>query len=334
MMNNRRRFVSRQRGAALLLAMLVVTLVATLASAAVWQQWRSAEVEAAERQRVQASWILTGALDWARLLLREDARGNRNSGHADHLGEPWATPLEEAQLSSFLAADKNNNSNSADDLMPAFLSGEMVDAQSRLNALNLVRTTGSGAKTQVEVSPPDLAAFTKLYQLLDLPQSELDTLVSTLLSTSNLALNDPKPSPTPLTPARFAQLGWLGVGPASLKALQPHVTVLPDRSTLNLNTASAEALSASIPGLDLAQAQLLVSERANQPFRDLPAAQARIPGATNETVNSQQHDVRSRYFEVRVRLRLDDTVTEEHSLVVRNGLNVNVRWRERVAARP
>ena len=32
----------------MLLAMLVVTLVATLASAAVWQQWRSAEVEAAD----------------------------------------------------------------------------------------------------------------------------------------------------------------------------------------------------------------------------------------------------------------------------------------------
>ncbi|MBE0589263.1 MAG: general secretion pathway protein GspK, partial [Hydrogenophaga sp.] len=89
-MKSHRGFISRQRGAALLLAMLVVTLVATLASAAVWQQWRSAEVEAAERQRVQASWILTGALDWARLILREDARGNRNSGHADHLGEPWA----------------------------------------------------------------------------------------------------------------------------------------------------------------------------------------------------------------------------------------------------
>lgn len=334
MMKNRRRPIGRQRGAALLLAMLVVTLVATLASAAVWQQWRSAEVEAAERQRVQASWILTGALDWARLILREDARGNRNSGHADHLGEPWATPLEEAQLSSFLAADKNNNSNSADDMMPAFMSGEMFDAQSRLNALNLVRKTGSGAKTQVEVSPPDLAAFTKLYQLLDRPQAELDNLVSVLLNTSNLALNDPKPSPTPLLPTRFAQLGWLGVSPASLKALQPHVTVLPERSTLNLNTASAEALSASIPGLDLAQAQLLVSERADRPFRDLPGAQARIPGATSEPVNSQQHDVRSRFFEVRVRLRLDDTVTEEHSLVVRSGLNVNVRWRERVAARP
>ena len=93
---------SKERGAALLLAMLTVTLVATLASAALWQQWRSSEVEAAERQRLQAGWILVGALDWARLILREDGRSNRTSGAADHLGEPWATPLEEARLSSFL----------------------------------------------------------------------------------------------------------------------------------------------------------------------------------------------------------------------------------------
>ena len=40
---------SRQSGAALLLAMLTVALVATLASAALWQQWRAIEVEGAER---------------------------------------------------------------------------------------------------------------------------------------------------------------------------------------------------------------------------------------------------------------------------------------------
>lgn len=33
-----------QRGAALLMAMLTVTLVATFAAAAMWQQWRSVEV--------------------------------------------------------------------------------------------------------------------------------------------------------------------------------------------------------------------------------------------------------------------------------------------------
>ena len=37
----------RQRGAALLAAMLTVTLVATLAASAMWQQWRAVEVETA-----------------------------------------------------------------------------------------------------------------------------------------------------------------------------------------------------------------------------------------------------------------------------------------------
>ena len=68
-----------QRGAALISAMLVVTLVATLASVALWQQWKHVEVESAERHRVQASWLLNGALDWSRLILREDALARGSS---------------------------------------------------------------------------------------------------------------------------------------------------------------------------------------------------------------------------------------------------------------
>jgi hypothetical protein len=54
--------------------MIIVTLVATLAASMVWQQWRAVQVEGAERARAQSAWILAGALDWARLILKEDAR--------------------------------------------------------------------------------------------------------------------------------------------------------------------------------------------------------------------------------------------------------------------
>lgn len=321
-----------QQGAALLLAMLTVALVATIASAALWQQWRSSEVEAAERQRLQASWILVGALDWARLILREDARSNQNTGASDHLGEPWATPLEEARLSSFLAADKNNN-NSADDLMPAFLSGEMIDQQSKLNFRNLVKTvTEQGQPPKVSVSEKDMQTFVRLFQLLNLPQEELAAATALLLQSSEMAQDDPEPSDSPLIPQRYAQLSWLGMRQSTLTALAPHVTVLPERTTLNLNTASAEALSASIPGLDLALAQQVVSGRAVTPFNKLTDAIPRIPGATEESLTASTHDVRSRFFEVRARLRLDDTLIEERSLVRRNGLVTSVLWRERVAA--
>ena len=68
-----RPYRSTQRGAALLLAMLIVTIVATLAAGMVWQQWRGIEVEIAERARAQAAWLIEGATDWARLILRTDA---------------------------------------------------------------------------------------------------------------------------------------------------------------------------------------------------------------------------------------------------------------------
>ena len=125
----------RAHGAALLAAMLTVTLVATFAAAAMWQQWRAVEVETAERGRVQSAWILIGALDWSRLILREDGR----SGGADHLAEPWAIPLQEARLSTFLAADKNVTQvdDASTDTTEAFLSGQITDLQGRLNITNL-----------------------------------------------------------------------------------------------------------------------------------------------------------------------------------------------------
>ena len=316
-----------QSGAALLLAMLTVALVATLASAALWQQWRAAEVEAAERQRIQASWLLVGAFDFARLILREDARNNRNANANDNLGEQWSVPMEETRLSSFLAADKNNN---ADELIPAFLSGQIFDMHSRLNFNNLIEKPSPGA--QAKLSAADVAMFERLFELLDLPPEELKAAANELLRTTERSLNDPKPSPTSLVPQRYAQLGWLGLSPNTLKALQPHVTVLPERSLLNLNTASAEALSASIQGLSLADARQVVAGRDTRPFATLQDAIARIPGATDDTINTRSHDVLSRYFEAHARLRLDDTVIEERALIERNGTNTEVKWRERVTA--
>ena len=319
---------SNQKGAALLLAMLVVTLVATLASAALWQQWRATTIEAAERQRAQAGWLLTGALDWSRLILREDARGNRNSGNADHLGEPWATPLEEARLSSFLAADKDNNT---EDVMQAFLSGEIIDMQSRINFMNVVQQSGQGVQVKTEVSEPDRDTLVRLYQALGLPESELSAAISELVRTSNLAASDPLPSASALVPTKFSQLGWLGISAESLGALEPHLTVLPTRTTLNLNTAGLQALTASIPGLDNARAQKLLNDRALTPFKTLAEA-AKSLGEGAAPLSDAQHATRSQFFEVRGRLRLDNTVIEERSLVERQDLNVSVRWRERLAA--
>ena len=92
----------RERGAALLTAMIIVTLVATLTASMVWQQWRAVQVEAAERARGQSAWILSGALDWARLILKEDARSLRLNNEADVAAQPADLEREKATESSAL----------------------------------------------------------------------------------------------------------------------------------------------------------------------------------------------------------------------------------------
>lgn len=310
------RAARHQRGAALLAAMLTVTLVATFAAAAVWQQWRAAEVEAAERARVQSAWILIGALDWSRLILREDGI----AGSVDHLAEPWAVPLQESRLSTFLAADRNvaDTASAGDDVQEAFLSGRIIDLQSRLNVANLV---GDDRK----VNAVALAQFTRLFELLGLPTGQLALLVQNLLLAS--AAGDG--AAAPLMPQKLQDLDWLGLPAETVAALAPYAAVLPGRTTVNLNTASAEVLYASTPDLQMAQARQLATLRESAHFDTLQVAGRRLG---NDTLFMQgAHDVRSSYFEVQGRLRIDRTAVEEHSLVFRAGTVVRTVWRARSA---
>jgi general secretion pathway protein K len=317
-----------QRGAALLIAMLTVALVAVFAAASLWQQWRTVEVETAERARVQSSWILTGALDWARLLLREDQMG-AGSGGADHLGEPWAVPLQEARLSSFLAADKNNvASDFGPEVMDAFLSGQIVDLQSMMNVNNLVGANG-------QVSEPDVEAFGRLFELLGLSQTELDKLVENLRFAVTAGQVTPSPGGAPLRPQHVAELVWLGLSPQTVAVLEPYVTLLPSpgHTKVNANTAAAEVIAAA-GDIDLGDAQRLVQARNASYFRTVGQIQSQLPGAASAQVITDQLGINSSFFEVRARLRLDKLVVEEHSMVWRNGTVVSVLRRERGAGDP
>jgi general secretion pathway protein K len=323
-----------QEGAALLTAMIIVALVATLAGAMVWQQWRAIQVEAAERARTQSAWILTGALDWARLILREDAR----NGGVDHLGEPWAVPLAEARLSTFLAADKDNT----DDAPDAFLSGAITDALARYNLANLV----SGNR----IDPVELAALQRLCETIGvsadvavriaaglrdaLPPQPVGAPASAASASAAAAASAPEPPAAvdpPLMPRSVRQLAWLGVDAESLRLLEPYVVLLPEKAWVNVNTAPREVLVAAIPNLDLATAERIVQTRQRSPMKSIADVQALAPALPSSSF--ERLAVGSNFFEVRGRLRLGDVVLEQRSLVQRRGLDVVVLQRDRVSAR-
>lgn len=318
-MNRTHACTDMQRGAALLTAMLTVTLVATLAAGALWQQWRSVEVETAERARTQSGWILTGALDWARLILREDAR----SGGADHLGEPWAVPLEEAKLATFLAAEQGVtqiDDNLATATREAYLSGQIVDMQSRLNVTSLIQSN-------VIVAGP-LQQFERLFARLGLPVEELARLAENLRFAADRNPNNRSGQRAALWPQRLDDLRWLGLSSTTLRVLEPHVTVLPTRTPVNLNTAGAEVIQASIAGLDSASAQRLIQVRDSRPFQSLNEV-AQAAGIDPGLLSSDYHAIATRFFEIRGQLRLDSYTMQERSLVQRDGQDVRILWRTR-----
>ena len=318
-MSRLRHFRTGQRGAALLAAMLTVTLVATIAASAVWQQWRNLEVEGAERTRVQAAWLLLGGLDFSRQVLRQDAR----VGGPDSLSEPWSVPLAEARLSTFLQAS-NNQSNADDssiDAAQAFLSGAIVDAQARLNIRNLVSNN--------QINSVALRQFQRLFERLGLPGAEL-----TVLSQQALAAlrTEGKAANAPLLPRTYKELAWWGLSPSTLTQLEPYVVLLPQESKVNVNTASATVIWAAVEGMDFATAQQIAQLRLNKAFESSAELQQRFSSNTALNNANAVLDVKSVYFEVWARLRFDDLVVQEKSLVYRQGLNVTTVVRERGAA--
>ncbi len=299
----------RQAGAALLIAMALMTLVATLAAGMIWQQYRAIQVEAAERSRTQSAWILNGALDWARLILREDAR----TGGPTALSEPWATPLAEARLSTFLALDKDHNTEEGPD---AFLSGSIVDLQSRYNLRNLV----DGGK----VIEAELLSLQRLCELAGAPSDTAQRIAAGLAAATVAAPG------APLAPRSIAQLQWLGVDAVVVDRLRAYVELLPVRTTVNINTADRDVIAAVSPGLDAGAAEALVQARQRRAFKSVQAAATLL--SDTKLLDERRVGTQSNFFEVRGRLRLDDRSLEVRSIVERRGLDIIPILRERVSS--
>lgn len=309
------------RGAALLVAMIVLTLVATLAAGMIWQQSRAIGVEGAERARVQAAWILGGAMNLGRVLLRLDAR----TPGVDHLNELWATPLQEASLSSMLAQDRDNNV--VDGAPQAVLSGAITDAQRRYNLRNLVDPATR------KIAPAELEALGRLCETASVPPQTAQLLAQGLQAawraeTDGAKDDDEGNGDAPLAPQAVDQLGWLGLDAESVRRLQPYVELLPEPTPLNINTASPEVLAAVI-GLDVASAKRLESKR---PFKTLQDARGDIPASI--PLDPKRLGVGSNYFIIAGVLRMDGRVLEERLLVKRDNRQVLPLARTRQALLP
>lgn len=290
----------RQRGAAIILALLSVALAASLAAAALADFGHAYDVHAGRSEQAQSRQFALAALDWARNTLAQDQRRSAS----DHLGEAWAirippTPIEEEQAAGVVG-------------------GHITDLSGRfnLNALHPSNRNRANARKQCE----------RLFALvLDDPGLAASLVLALEARLAPASASGTTATATPLLQSLDTLRGLPGFSPAILEALAPHIAALPAIHPINANTATAEVLAAVIDGLDLDRARILVVERQQIWFRNIDDLRARL-GPEIPLHSQDLLGVRSRYFRVDIHASYGEAVTRLYALLDREQAWPTLLW--------
>ena len=361
----------RQRGVAVITALLLTTLAISIVASLFWQQ--QVEVRSMENQRLnlQTRWILRGALDWATLVLRQDAYTSQYTA----LTQVWATPLAETRLDQYIERERVEG-----EVFDASLAGDIMDATSRYNLRNLENGN--------RIDKANLAIFERLLTNLRINPA-LARTTANLVAASQPQLmpegvdpntgeeiaagteRDPGANPGDTaagagggglrgvdegdnpgveaneqntiqvsregigTPIKFMEVDDLlavkGFTPEMLARIRPFVIVLPERTPVNVNTASAEVLAAVIPNFSLSEANALLARRRNVPWSDIGMFTTEL--GANRPVVPGSLSVKSNWFIVNSRIRLERAALNAQSLIQREdntlaagGAGVKIVW--------
>lgn len=296
-----------QRGVAVITALLLTTLAITIVASLFWQQ--QVQVRSIENQRLQLQkqWILRGALDWGRLILREDARFSS----VDNLDEPWAVPLSETRLDQYVEEGQQTDGDAAD----AILSGSIVDAQSRFNLANL---SANG-----EIIPGEVAVFERLLQNLQL-NPNLATATAQMMAETQIKPADSGQNST-ARPLGLAYVDDLlavpGFSPQALEKLREFVILLPRSDVMvNVNTAPAEVIAAKFEGMSVSEASALVNGRKTASFK------TGDPRLSGKNMLGSPLDVKTNYFLVNGTVKMSRAGLNVQALIERNGTFTKVIW--------
>jgi len=293
----------RQRGVALITAVLIVALGTMLATSVFFRgyldQRRSATLFALD----QAYEVALGAEAWAADFLRQD----RQESETDHFGEAWAKPLPPLPL---------------DD--GGTVEGRLEDMQGRFN-LNNLRTpeglTNEAAVEQLErilamleIEPSWAAAIADWVDIDGEPgfPDGAEDSVYTSLTPPHRTAN--------MTITRASELMVLnGFGAERYAKLAPHVTALPVGTPLNVCTASGvvlDSLKENVREFSLSPEDL-AKRRTERCFPDLEDMAGVIadPGEFAEIKKSLTES--SNYFRANVWVTIGTTQFTLYSLLAR-----------------
>ncbi|MPV56399.1 general secretion pathway protein GspK [Burkholderia sp. HI2761] len=297
----------RERGIAIVMVLLVVALAATLAASVLWRQQVATRDVENQRLATQTMWIERAAVEWARATLRAQSA----TSNVTFVGQPWSAPVADVQLSDLLPSDALAVNG---ELSRAWISGSVEDAQARFNLMNLVSRAAPGKPWQS--NGEGVLAYRRLLGQLSLDPALAQPTADYMLR----SLRDANgPGGWPLQLVSVDDLARVpGYDAHAIEALAPFVTILPDLTVVNANTATEPVLVAAIPTLSASQAKRLVDRRATAYFVStgdiaeylLPAqgGSPTLPDGAAVGVNSGYFIVHCRVHSARINARIDTLI--------------------------
>ena len=284
-----------QRGVAIITALLVVMLAASIAAFLLAQQSQALTRTARASERAQAALYAAPTLDWAREVL---FRIQKWTPRGD-LAQPWAQGLNAIPIDGAMA------------------SGAVRDDGGLFNLNNLVK---NGVRSE-----PDMLVFGRLLTELrlnpDLAQAVADWIDADdepngsggAENATYLAL----PNPYRAANQNLLQVEELqrvrGFDGATLSRLRPFVSALPMRTPVNVNTAPQEVLAAIFPSLASDEITALVKHR---PFSDKAAIRKFLKDVPAASID-EALDVESRFFSVTIAIDNAGTQIRQSALLQR-----------------
>lgn len=248
--------IRRKRGVALITAMLITALTGSLAAGLAWDNALDVRRTMTLLFHEQGMQVALGAESWIRNILRDDAIDSPT----DHLGELWASELPGLPIDN--------------DSVQGAVTGAIEDLNGRFNVNNLLDGNG-------KIDPDVLEQFRNLLIALEIdprfaglaadwidvdqeagfPDGAEDSIY-TALTPPYRTFNRPLVNVTELAALE-------GMDKASLDRLLPHITALPGRTNINVNTATFAVLQSLDASIDPTTAESLMSQREESGFADV-----------------------------------------------------------------
>lgn len=296
---------SRERGAALVVAMLVAAIAAAVATTLAVEGTRWLSIVEGRRDQARAASLASAGVQWARQALDDDAA----RGPVDHLGEPWAIALPPIPVDG------------------GRVEGRIEDAQARLNVNAIAGGDANAAVARDRLArlfarrglDPGLVDAVADWVDPDAVPRERGAEDAAYERARSVAANAPMTRPGELAAVR-------GFTPALAGRVAGDVVALPADAGLNVNTASPDVLATALPGLDGEAIGAIVAARVARPFATIQDFRARVaPGAAAPDTTGLA--VGSRHFLVTVRAQQGNAIVRAEALIARaDGSVPTVVW--------